>query len=81
MLQKAYKDIINVKLLPDPVMENIMANLGVKKPNKFVTNETTTEESDDKTKEPEKPVEPATFHRNLEGLETEAKAINPAAEK
>jgi len=81
MLQKAYKDIINVKLLPDPAIDYIMANLGLKKANKFVTNETTTEESDDKTKEPEKPVEPATVHRNLEGLETEAKAINPAAEK
>ena len=78
MLQKAYKDIINVKMLPDPVMNNIMENLGAKRANHTVVNETTTANS---TGNSEELSEPDAVHRNLKGLETEAKAINPAAEK
>jgi len=78
MLQKAYKDIINVKLLPDPVMDHIMENLGAKRANHTVVNETTTAEIHDNSEEL---AEPDEVHRNLKGLETEAKAINPAAEK
>ena len=99
MLQNAYKDIINVKLVPDPVMDNIKENLGAKKPNDNVADETKTPQNDltstaesdqstiakgdQKAQAPDEPVEPDSVHRNLslEGPESEAKVISPAAEK
>ena len=78
MLQKAYKDIINVKVVPDPVADEIKANLGM--PKKQVNETEQDEPEEDELTEMEREATELDGTRRLEVETGEAVAIDPNAE-